>query len=209
MHERVLPRGSRDLLAALERLSRPELGGWTLAGGTGLALQLGHRASEAFAFFTVESFTPDELHRALQRAGPTELLQQDVGTLTVLLGGVELSFSSVPDPFLFEGEPYRFFELAEVRDIALMKLAAISGRSSRKNFVDLYTILRSGLELEQCFGWLPERYGEGRVNCYQVLKSLTWFEDAEREPMPRMLEPFDWDECKAFLVREAHALVQP
>jgi hypothetical protein len=42
-----------------------------------------------------------------------------------------------------------------------------------------------------------------------VLKSLTWFEDAEREPMPRMLEPFDWRECKAFIAREAHALVLP
>jgi hypothetical protein len=47
------------------------------------------------------------------------------------------------------------------------------------------------------------------VNSYHVLKSLTYFDDAEREPMPRMLEPFDWRECKGFFVREAHALVLP
>jgi len=75
--------------------------------------------------------------------------------------------------------------------------------------VDLHTILRGGLALEGCFGWLPRKYGTGRVNVYHVLKSLTYFEDAEREPMPRMLEPFDWRECKAFFVREAHALVLP
>jgi hypothetical protein len=90
-----------------------------------------------------------------------------------------------------------------------MKLAAISSRGSRKDFVDLYTILRGGLELEQCFAWLPEKYGEGRVNSYHVLKSLTYFEDAEREPLPRMFEPFDWQECRAFFVREAHAIVLP
>lgn len=209
MHERVLPKGSRQLLAVLEGLTGPELESWTLAGGTGLALQVGHRVSEDFDFFKVAPVDVDRLHSALRQAGPTELLQSDDSTLTVLLGGVKLSFFSVPDPFLFEGRPIRFFEVADLRDIALMKLAAISSRGSRKDFVDLYTILRGGLELEQCFAWLPEKYGEGRVNSYHVLKSLTWFEDAEREPLPRMLEPFNWDECKAFFTREAHAIVLP
>jgi hypothetical protein len=120
-----------------------------------------------------------------------------------------VSFFSVPDPFLFPGQPYVFFKLADPRDIALMKLAAISGRGSRKDFIDLYLILRGGLSLEECFQWLPQKYGQGRSNTYHVLKSLTYFEDAESEPMPRMLEPFDWDECKAFFVREAHAIVLP
>ena len=56
---------------------------------------------------------------------------------------------------------------------------------------------------------LPNKYGEGRLSAYQVLLGLTYFEDAESEPMPRMLEPFDWEECKAFFVREAAALVLP
>lgn len=46
-----------------------------------------------------------------------------------------------------------------------------------------------------------------RVSEDQVLKSLTYFEDAEREPMPRMLVPFDWAECRAFFIRAAHAIV--
>ena len=55
MYGKVLPRGSRDLLAALGALPAPPEGsallGWVLAGGTGLALQLGHRLSEDFDFF--------------------------------------------------------------------------------------------------------------------------------------------------------------
>lgn len=207
MHEKVLPRGSRKLLETLESLRIPELEGWTLAGGTGLALQLGHRVSEDFDFFRTDEFSPDRLHQCLGEVGSIELLQEDDRTLTSIVSGVKVSFFSVPDGFLFPTTAYSFFGLADLRDIALMKLAAISGRGSRKDYIDLYTILRGDLSLEQCFQWLPDRYGEGRVNTYHVLKSLTYFDDAEREPMPHMLEPFDWAECKAFFVREAHAIV--
>jgi len=209
MHEKVLPRGSRDLLANLESLKRPQLRGWTLAGGTGLALQMGHRISEDFDFFRTDSMDVNRLHEVLRLVGEVETLQEDDRTLTVLISQIKVSFFSVPDPFLFPGQPYVFFRLADPRDIALMKLAAISGRGSRKDFIDLYNILRGGLSLEECFQWLPQKYGEGRSNAYHVLKSLAYFEDAESEPMPRMLEPFDWDECKAFFVREAHAIVLP
>ncbi|HSL17483.1 MAG TPA: nucleotidyl transferase AbiEii/AbiGii toxin family protein [Methylomirabilota bacterium] len=209
MHDKVLPPGSRDLLAELESLSAPVLAGWTLAGGTGLALQLGHRVSDDFDLFRTDRFDPDELLGHLQGSGPVELLQLDHRTLTVLASGVKVSFFSVPDPFLFPKLEYSFFALAEVRDIALMKLAAIASRGSRKDFVDLFVILRGGPTLAEYLSWLPRKYGEERVNTYHVLKSLTWFEDAEDEPMPRMLEPFDWDECKAFFVREAHAIVLP
>ena len=207
MHEKVLPRGSRELLAKLESLSRPELEGWTLAGGTGLALQLGHRVSEDFDFFRSGVFSPDRLYRCLRDTGEVEVLQEDDRTLTALVSGVKVSFFSVPEDFLFPKAPFSFFELADPRDIALMKLVAISGRGSRKDFIDLYSILQSGPSLEQCLDWLPQKYGEERVNSYHVLKSLTYFEDAEREPTPRMLEPFDWSECTRFFVREAHAIV--
>ena len=209
MHEKVLPRGSRDLLAKLERLNRPELDGWTLAGGTGLALQLGHRVSEDFDFFRVGPFPPNRLHEVLRSVGDVETLQEDDRTLTVMVLRTKVSFFSVPDPFIFPGQSYSFFQLAGIPDIALMKLAAISGRGSRKDFIDLYTILRGGSSLQEFFQRLRDKYGEGRVNAYHVLKSLTYFEDAEREPMPRMLEPFDWKECKSFFVREAHAIVLP
>ena len=206
MHEKVLPAGSRELLAKLRSLKAPELEGWTLAGGTGLALQIGHRISEDFDFFRADTFFPERLHEALRSIDEVETLQEEDRTLTVLVSAVKISFFSVPDEFLFQGQPYELFVLADPRDIALMKLAAISGRGSRKDFIDLYTLLRGGLSLEQIFEWLPEKYGKGRVNTYHVLKSLTYFEDAEREPMPEMLEPFNWIECKAFFVREAHAI---
>ena len=209
MHEKVLPGASREILAVLESLDDPLLQGWTLAGGTGLALQLGHRVSDDFDFFRTDRFDNRRLFDILQKAGDVETLQDERDTFTAIVGLTKLSFFRIADPFLFSGIPYRFFCLADLRDISLMKLIAIAGRGSRKDFLDLYTVLRGGLSIEQLFEWLPERYGQGRFNTYHILKSLTYFEDADREPMPRMLEPFDWKECKAFFVREAHAIVLP
>lgn len=209
MHEKVLPKGSKALLAWIEKSAASSFREWTLAGGTGLALWLGHRISDDFDFFRTEGMDLNSMHRLFLRYGPYETLQEAENTLTVLLGGIKLSFFQIPDPFLFERTRFRTFFLADVRDIALMKLIAISSRGSRKDFVDLYTILRSGPMLTDLFELVPKKYGPGRANLYHLLKSLTYFADAEREPMPTMLEPFDWEDCKSFFVREAHAVVLP
>jgi len=207
MHEKVLPQCSLGLLSELAKCRSPLLEGWILAGGTGLALHLGHRVSDDFDFFRTDDIDVRRLHEVLAGAGAYETLQETDHTLTVILERTKLSFFRIRDPFLFEPEPFRFFAVADMRDIALMKLIAVSGRGSRKDFVDLYTILRAGSSLREYFELLPQKYGAARANAYHILKSLTYFDDAEGEPMPRMLEPFDWEECKAFFVREAHAIV--
>ncbi|AKJ63468.1 nucleotidyl transferase AbiEii/AbiGii toxin family protein [Kiritimatiella glycovorans] len=208
MHERVLPKHSLELLSELAGDSSALMAGWRLAGGTGLALRYGHRISEDLDLFRNEPFSVEEMHGVLSAYGGYETWQEKEGhTLTVLLRGTKLSFFSVRDPFLFEPEQGRFFPVADTRDIALMKLAAVSGRGSRKDFIDLHVILRKPPALKEYFAMLPRKYDPARINTYHILKSLTYFEDAESEPMPRMLVPFDWEECKAFFVREARTLV--
>jgi hypothetical protein len=206
VHEKVLPHGSVRLLDQLGTSGADALQGWTLAGGTGLALHFGHRISEDFDFFRTDLMHVGALHDLFRDLGAYETLQEAEHTLTVLHGQVKLSFFRIRDPFIFPQTPYRFFALAHVTDIALMKLVAISGRGSRKDFIDLYRILMSDVALPELFELLPRKYQAGRANAYHILKSLTYFADAETEPMPRMLEPFDWEECKAFFVREAHAI---
>lgn len=207
MQERVLPPRSRELLDILSDRHDPDLTGWVLAGGTGLGLHLGHRISDDFDFFRDTHFEPASLAATLGAAASCEVLRENEDDLTALCAGVKLSFFHVSEPFLYPRVGFRFFEVADQRDIALMKLVAISSRGSRRDFVDLYCILRGGPRLEEFFRELPVKYGPGRVNTYHVLKSLTYFDDAEKEPMPTMLLPFDWEDCKAFMIREAAALV--
>ncbi len=207
MHEKVLPEHSDKLLEGLEDLGSPLLKDWTLAGDTGLALQLGHRVSEDFDFFRTDHMDVRQLHDVFSDLCDYETLQEAEHTLTIIAFETKTSFFRVPDPFIFDRKDYRFFKVADVDDIALMKLVAIAGRGSRKDFIDLYRILRTGKSLQDFFDLLPQKYSDQRLNTYQILKSLTFFEDAEREPMPKMLQPFDWEECKEFFVREAHSLV--
>lgn len=209
MHEKVLPRHSLELLSDLEKDGSPLLANWTLAGGTGLAFRLAHRVSEDLDFFRTDELDVRGLHDILAKHGNYETLQEAEHTLTVLIRNTKLSFFRVRDPFLFQPDPYRFFSIAATGDIALMKLAAISSRGSRKDFADLFTILQSPPRLEAYFDMLPQKYGSSRVNTYHILKSLTYFDDAETEPMPQMLVPFDWKECKAFFIRQARAIVLP
>lgn len=208
MHDKVLPKGSRRLLDVLARRDPGLLDGWVLAGDTGLALQIGHRRSEDFDFFRDTEALLPEMHTRLRALGPCETLREGPRDLTLLAQGVKISFFLVAEPFLHPTHPYRSFEIADSREIALMKLVAVSGRGSRKDFVDLF-FLRGGFSLETLFAELPRKYGEGRVNAYHVLRSLTYFEDAEAEPELEVLEPFDWEECKRFFVREASAIVLP
>jgi hypothetical protein len=207
LHESVLPKHSLELLSALASVPSPLLEGWILAGGTGLALRLGHRTSEDFDLFRTDDIDMRRLHDVLGNQGQYETLQEAEHTLTVLLRETKISFFRVRDPFLFAPTPYSFFAIADVRDVALMKLIAVSGRGCRKDFVDLYTILRDGPSLTDYFTLLPRKYDPSRINTYHILKSLTYFDDAEREPMPDMRTPFQWEECKAFFVREARNVV--
>ena len=209
MHTEVLPATSGELLAALNSHGTGESCGWVLAGGTGLALQLGHRISEDFEFFCTHDVDTAELFDKLQEVAACETLYSDERTLSVLMRGVKLSFFQVGDPFLFPVTPYTFFGVADLRDIALMKLLAVTNRGSRKDFVDLHAILQSGPTLSDYLQLLPQKYGPGRLNPYQVVMSLTYFDDAEAEPPPRMLAPFEWSLCKEFFVRAVRALVLP
>ena len=77
-----------------------------------------------------------------------------------------------------------------------MKLVAIGGRGSRKDFVDLYFFLQAGGSLESTLDLTRRRFQRVDYNEYHLLKSLVYFEDAEAEPMPRMLREASWTAIK-------------
>ena len=180
--------------------------GWTLAGGTGLALQLGHRLSEDLDFFRAASFRPEDLAVALTRAGKIHVQARSAGTLHVSVEGLRVSFLSAQAPLLFPGTAYRGLVLADPRDIAVMKVIAIGGRGSRKDFIDLFFYLRSGGSLESVFEMVRRRFAAIDFNEYHLLRSLTFFEDAETEPVPRMLRRVAWREVKQAIIAEVRRL---
>lgn len=91
-----------------------------------------------------------------------------------------------------------------------MKIDAISSQGTKRDFVDLFFILNSlGLDLKGFFGSFERKYGPGGFNRHHVLKSLVYFEDADKEPEPEMLVDFSWDAAKRFFVESVRALGSP
>jgi hypothetical protein len=207
MHTEILTPAQITVLERLTPLA--EVPPFYLAGGTSLGLRYGHRRSIDFDFFRPDAFDGDGLVRALDGAfAHVESLPSGPNTVHVRLEGVSASFFRLPYPLLERPEPTDWgFGLAADGDVAAMKLEAIAGRGSRKDFVDLRTLCRSGLTLEQVCALFERKYGTTRSDLYHRLRALAYFDDAERQPMPDMVVPFDWEEAKRFFRTEAQRLL--
>ncbi len=201
MHPKVL---SADAWQVLKKLKKEGLReGWILAGGTGLALQLGHRFSEDLDLFRPEAFDVQQLLEDLSRAGTLLIQSRARSTLHLFLEGLRLSFLECQTPFLFDGISYRGLRIADPRDTAVMKVIAVGGRGSRKDFIDLYFYLNGlGGGLDSLLSLIRRRYRKIDYNEYHLMKSLVFFEDAENEPMPRMIRKVSWDEVKSRITAE-------
>lgn len=208
MHEQVLTASQLAVLEALSPLQ--SLRGFYLAGGTALALRHGHRRSVDFDFFRPDSFDGLVLLREIDAAfDGVERLPSGPQTVYVRLYGVTTSFFRYAYPLLEPLEPTPWgFGLASDPDIAAMKLEAIAGRGSRKDFVDLRMLCRQRLSPDEVFDAFDRKFGAQRTERYHRLRALAYFDDAEREPMPDMLSPFDWDEAKRFFTGEAARLLR-
>jgi nucleotidyltransferase AbiEii toxin of type IV toxin-antitoxin system len=205
MRTEILTPSQRDVLERLKTL--PEVAAFYLAGGTALALHLGHRRSVDFDFFTAQDFDAADLHERLrQEFDDAPVLRQAARTLYVRLLGVTTSFFAYRYPLLDAATPTPWgFGLAGLRDIAAMKLEAIAGRGSRKDFVDLYVLCKQ-FELLDVFYFFAEKYRGSGYDPYHRLRALTHFTDAEAQPLPEMMESVEWRDVRRFFEERARSL---
>lgn len=205
MRTEILTVHQSDVLERLKGLS--EVVGFYLAGGTALALRLGHRRSIDFDFFTAGDFDAIDLRERLRAIfGEVPIRSQAPRTLYVTLLGVTTSFFAYRYPMLDSPEATPWgFGLAGLRDIAAMKLEAVAGRGSRKDFIDLYFLCRR-FDLPEIFRCFAEKYRGAGTDPYHRLRALAYFDDAEAEPMPAMLAPVVWAEVRRYFETRAREL---
>lgn len=155
-----------------------------LAGGTALALQLGHRDSIDFDFFSEKSFSTRELTQRVEQIFQSRRItkiQEEKDTLSFVIDEtVKISFLTYPyrlvRPLLDEDN----FRMASVEDVGAMKLSAITSRSVLKDYVDLYFILHQ-IKLEDLLNFAREKFPTIDIN--PILKSLVYFDDIQEEPI--------------------------
>ena len=193
-----------DTLELLKRLSsQPELQETRLVGGTALALQYGHRQSVDLDFFGRLPGERDVLLELIQSIGKVTVLNQSKAILQTIINDVKVDFVDysrypwIDDPIKGDG-----FALASDKDIAAMKVNAIIGRGTRKDFIDLFVLLQH-YSLAEILDFYRQKYPE--FSEYRALLSMTYFEDAEMQDMPRMFIDTPWTEMKSSIIKVVKA----
>lgn len=200
----ILPTKTRKALDYLKNESWLTHDGWYLAGGTALALQAGHRQSVDLDFFTPQkTFSPAEVVSHFSQ----EVWQADIvkeGTIYGLIKNAKVSFISYP--FFVPTLPklkYGLVEVLDKADIAVMKIIAVSQRGRKRDFIDLFWYAKNIEPLESVIKKLPRQYPDVAHNFHHIIKSLTYFVDAESDPMPQLFFEATWPEVKNFFQTEA------
>lgn len=170
---------------------------YTLVGGTALALSIGHRKSIDLDFFSHSQGDIDSILETIHELAEVKVLNQSRFILNLTLDEIKVDFVNYRYEFLDDPLREDGLRLAGLRDIVAMKLAAIVGRGSRKDFVDLYYLF-DRIEISDALKCYLSKYHDGSE--FQVMRSLTYFEDAELEPMPIMMNELSWQEVKERMI---------
>lgn len=200
MFKQVLPDNAGKVLALLGK--QKFIANFYLAGGTALALQLGHRRSIDLDFFTSHKFNPRNL--SIENFA---VKNETKGSVSGELTGVKISFFFYQHELLRETSSYQGIKLAHPVDIALMKITAIASRGSRKDFIDVYEVAREIIGLKELFELLPKKFQKIQYEPYHLIKGLAYFKEAEKEAMPDMLKEIDWEQAKEFFLSNSQKLL--
>jgi len=199
-------------LQALDYLRHhPFIADFYLAGGTALALQIGHRVSTDLDWFSATRplLAPEResIGLAMAVSQQFEVVSEQDGLLFTRLFGADVSFIYQHHPLLEPPVEFQGISLASPADIGLMKLAAVNSRGTRRDFVDLYC-LRGVVTLDRLLELATVKYADRPSFLAVAARALAYFEDAEQQPMPRMLVPLEWADVRAYCEATAHQLAR-
>lgn len=203
LHYQAIDSKALGLLKSLMKV--PEFNQLNLAGGTSLALQIGHRKSvdiDLFGKFNLDNF---QFTTSLRRFESVIQLNNTENIKSYAINHIKVDFVNYPYPWI---EPVLIVDnirMAATKDIAAMKLAAITGRGTKKDFIDIFSLL-SFYSLEQMMGFYSDKFEDGSE--FMVIKSLTYFEDAESEESPVLLKKIRWEEVKSAIVSETKKFIE-
>ena len=134
-----------------------------------------------------------DIKEQLQDVGKLSVIKESRNINVFVIDGVKVDFINYPYQWIDEAVVDETVLLASPRDIAAMKVNAIEGRGSKKDFIDLYFLLQH-YSIQDILGFYAKKYPEYSI--FRALMSLTYFEDAESQFMPQMFTNVSWEEIK-------------
>lgn len=204
MFDSVLAPETKKDIEVLSRLAFIQ--DFYLAGGTACALHLGHRISKDLDFFSQKAFEVLRVQQSLRKAGTFILDYTDAQTLVGRFLSTKISLFSYDYPILKEPIFYTGLKIAALEDIGCMKIESISARGKKRDFIDLYFILKYwGQPLKRFFSLFEIKYKREPFNLFHILKSIVYFKDAEKDAEPSLLVACSWEEVKSFFVEQVRS----
>lgn len=204
-----LPTATRRAFLACIHWPLWKQSGWYLAGGTALALQAGHRQSVDLDFFTTKNkFSERTVERMLLATGEWQTTYLENGTIYGVFMGAKMSL--IAYPFFSPSKNEKrcgTMRLLSPEDIAAMKIVAISQRGRKRDFVDLYWYCQNRDSLASVVLRAMSQYPGQEKNTAHIIKSLSYFDDAEEDPMPTLFFRATWADIKQFFRQEVIHIV--
>lgn len=191
---------SPDLLELLEKIMKlSSFNDYLLVGGTSLALQLGHRNSIDIDLFGNCEIDEELFTRTLNEFGTFEVFKKTKNILITSINGVKVDFVNYKYPLLRDYVVIDGIRMASKQDIAAMKINAIAGRGSKKDFIDLFFLLNE-FSLAEIIDFYLQKYFDGSK--FMAIKSLSYFSDADIDKTPDVYLDFNWETCKQKIIEE-------
>lgn len=203
MFKNVLTPAADKLLSGLTPSSLPKSS--YLAGGTAVALQLGHRKSVDLDFFTQTKFVEQQWEEKLKQELDFKLVTRDWQTLAGSASGVKISLLGYPHKLIRKPLMQYKIPIASLPDLSAMKLDTIIGRGAKRDFVDIY-FLAQKFTLPEILNFYDEKYANLDERELMIKKGLIYFTEADKEPMPDMLAEADWAYIKKWIIEEVRKL---
>jgi len=183
----------------------PEIEPFYLVGGTALALQFGHRISIDLDFFTIESFKKNELINLLEKRFTISIESEGKQMLMTYINKIKVDFVKMAYPILYPPVEVEGIRMLDLRDIAPMKLKAVVQRGSKKDFFDIYFLLQQ-MSITELIELFKKKFQLQEI--FHVIKSLTYFEDAEANPDPLVFDKkITWTKVKNQIIKEVNNLI--
>ena len=197
LHFKTVDPATLELLKKLMKL--PALTEKRLVGGTSLALQTGFRKSDDLDLFGPTPVDESELSKQFTGIGEAFLVHNSANIHIWKINGIKVDIVDYPFEWISDCIFESGIRLAGKEDIAAMKLSAITGRGSKKDFYDIYFLLKE-FSLNQMLEFYQKKYPQGTL--FLVLKSLAYFDDANENFEPTLIKPLPWKDVKASIISE-------
>jgi Nucleotidyl transferase AbiEii toxin, Type IV TA system len=182
-----------DILPPAQIKLWPELSftvplGFTLFGGTAIAVQIGHRISVDFDFFRSEPLSKTQLFSAAPFLAGGTVIQDEINSLTILIADrdnpdmtVKISFFGLVDFETYEPSHTTsdgVLKVASLNDLLATKLKVVLQRAEAKDYIDIAALIGANVDLAKGLAIASQMFAPG-FQPSESLKALSYFGDGD------------------------------